>query len=787
MMWQRIAIAVWVSVSCAATQAMAQTSGEPSVHERLQYDRLTTLRAAVANGDIGKAQSLIEAARAEVAQAQVHDPRLADADELQAVSWDAQKEAADAAAQTQEAKQGAGPSEDGHKLAVDAWALMQKVIALRKVQSPAEPRLVGLSLGEAAIIAEDAGEYTAEEQVLRECKEAYLSVFAAADLRRAALLEQYARLYDEGYHRPLMALDLRLTALQQRRDLAKGPDIDLAQALIQTAVLEGVAGRNGDEDKLLDEALTDLLQLADAARSSEDKSNAAYYAAQAYSLKAKLAARADRFDDARTFIAKSQATAKDSDYAVLADWAATDIRRQQLESEGDQNGALAAVEEGLAIARKGGMDDVTLAKMRIQEARLLHELGRDTEAAASVTAIYKSFDQTALSVTSYKAQNFLLAGRVAASLGNSSNARMYTTIALALLKRTATEIPVLFGTTRKAAGDGFGVEANHQLAFGEGRVIVPGSMPVSGVGEASLGNSTPLDTLQIEPWSSTDGKHEAAARVFIPLMENELAEIAGARLRAAKTYPDAVLVFVHGFGTTFEFSIKRAGQIGRDIAFDGPIFAFSWPSQGMLGFRAYEQDQATAKGSAADLAKFLTIVASVTGKAKIHIIAHSMGNQILVDTLTGIKNGSLVAPGLIDRLGEIIFASPDVDGQEFKNKAGKLQEQGKTLYASKNDAALNLSWLVNALSPRAGTVKWGILGRGAPVTVPNLDSIDISDAGADWFGNHDLYVTNPAVANDVRKLLQFGQRPPPKRTPTIVPEGTGADRYWVLKGALDHP
>jgi esterase/lipase superfamily enzyme len=51
-------------------------------------------------------------------------------------------------------------------------------------------------------------------------------------------------------------------------------------------------------------------------------------------------------------------------------------------------------------------------------------------------------------------------------------------------------------------------------------------------------------------------------------------------LTRAKSNPDEALVFIHGFNNSFEDALRRAGQLAYDLRFDGPVFAFSWSSEG---------------------------------------------------------------------------------------------------------------------------------------------------------------------------------------------------------------
>jgi len=97
---------------------------------------------------------------------------------------------------------------------------------------------------------------------------------------------------------------------------------------------------------------------------------------------------------------------------------------------------------------------------------------------------------------------------------------------------------------------------------------------------------------------------------------------------------------------------------------------------------------------------------------KIHIVAHSIGNQVLLRALTlSAANGTLELKG---KIGELVFASPDVDAGDFGRETERLRAAGMTLYATTQDAALTVSWFANLFSHRAGSVSWGLLSSGMP-------------------------------------------------------------------------
>jgi esterase/lipase superfamily enzyme len=111
---------------------------------------------------------------------------------------------------------------------------------------------------------------------------------------------------------------------------------------------------------------------------------------------------------------------------------------------------------------------------------------------------------------------------------------------------------------------------------------------------------------------------------------------------------------------SFENAVRRAAQLADDLKFDGPVFLFSWPSRGLVLGYISDKDAASVAGQ--HLKEFLAEVVTPIKPTKVHIIAHSMGNLVVLNALKELA-GDSAAPRL--PLGEIINAAPDVDPQLF--------------------------------------------------------------------------------------------------------------------------
>jgi esterase/lipase superfamily enzyme len=333
---------------------------------------------------------------------------------------------------------------------------------------------------------------------------------------------------------------------------------------------------------------------------------------------------------------------------------------------------------------------------------------------------------------------------------------------------TIREVPVLFGTDRKpdTGNLSFGGEIDDKMSFGLVIITVP-EPQTNAPGSSGSG--------------VTEVRHLATHCIQV-VNDRQIIADAVHRVDDAKLYPGQALVFVHGYNTSFEDAARRAAQIAYDIKFDGATFLFSWPSQGRL--LEYFLDRDYVDIAPKDLTDFLKKIVAETKVTKIHFIAHSMGNMVLLHALETVANDANLR-GLI---GEIVEAAPDVDAAVYRRMIGAINEginaeasnspasHKFTLYAAQVDWALRLSgWL-------RGPARAGYVSKDQPLIVTGVDTIDITSAGTGLFAlNHDLYASNPILVADMRRIIEKGEWPPDQRTKEFE-SVTSKDgkTYWRL-------
>jgi esterase/lipase superfamily enzyme len=332
-------------------------------------------------------------------------------------------------------------------------------------------------------------------------------------------------------------------------------------------------------------------------------------------------------------------------------------------------------------------------------------------------------------------------------------------------------VPVYWGTDRAVQPNAerlvFGSDRARKLQLGEALITVPKVHQVPNVERPWVVKIPYFDvTIYAE---KEDPKSHFTVKEIKALTKEELLAQVKARLGDSERFKDQAVVFVHGYNTSFDNALYRTAQIAYDLDFDGATFLYSWPSGGAVA--SYTYDRESAQASEPYLREFLEMVVKQTGAKQVSIIAHSMGNQPLMDVLRDMRSS---APEGVE-ISQVILAAPDVDADSFTNLARTIKGLAKnvTLYVASNDRALIVSrnfW---------GSYRAGDVPPAGPLILEGIDTIDVTAASTDTFAiNHSGYASNNKLLEDIGELLKTGLRPPEMRIlkPGKISGPTGD--YW---------
>lgn len=302
------------------------------------------------------------------------------------------------------------------------------------------------------------------------------------------------------------------------------------------------------------------------------------------------------------------------------------------------------------------------------------------------------------------------------------------------LRSTYTEndvrYPVLYGTSRKPNGARTGYLDERGPGVQYGRVIV--TIP-KGHATGSLGEKGTL-------FSPDTRLFIAPGNIEFHSPDSFMKLAAG---RAGKG--SYLLVFIHGYNSSFDDAALRAAQLGYDLdVAPNDMMFFSWAAK--KDYRTYTYDEATADASEIHLEAFLKTVRAAAGTRKVHIIAHSMGNRPLMRVISRLQ----LAPGESKPFGQIILAAPDVDRDVFTHHAHNYLRVAErtTVYLSPFDVALGLSQDLH-FYPRVGC------GDKPQARIKEIDSV-VSFVPED-FPSHTYIASTLPLLNDVRNLVLNGK------------------------------
>jgi esterase/lipase superfamily enzyme len=206
-----------------------------------------------------------------------------------------------------------------------------------------------------------------------------------------------------------------------------------------------------------------------------------------------------------------------------------------------------------------------------------------------------------------------------------------------------------------------------------------------------------------------------------------------------------VLIYVHGFNQTFESAVLDAARLSDGIRFRGDTLAFAWPSKAKLLDYGYDRDSAMWSRDA--LEKVLVGLMASPTVGRLHVVAHSIGTMLTMEALRQLyaHQGDVAA----DRLGAVVFASPDIDMDVFASSVEQVGPIARkiTVLTATNDRALALSrWMAGGMT-RVGAA------QEAQLEQLGLHVIDASQEG--WgVVNHDLFLTNGRIRQVIRHAVE---------------------------------
>jgi esterase/lipase superfamily enzyme len=303
----------------------------------------------------------------------------------------------------------------------------------------------------------------------------------------------------------------------------------------------------------------------------------------------------------------------------------------------------------------------------------------------------------------------------------------------------------------------FSAERSDKVIYGQVDVTIPAQVITGKIKKNAV---IPVDPLLVTPKLEREN-----------LTQDALIEL------LSDASDDDVILYVHGYNNSFEESLQRAAQLKHELNFEGSVIAFSWPSLGETFVtrsieaaqkkpslldrmvsplsKPYLRDWNIAAESEPALASLIRLLLDRReesgGTARIHLLAHSMGNRVLLGALHRLE----LSGAFCDQpepIENVVLLAPDVAVADFEHWRTSANRASRRLthYYSTEDVPLMLSQKVNR-DQRAGLCQVNcVRGEG-------YDTICVDEINSYFSGLGHLYYGNSRIVlRDLHYLLVLG-------------------------------
>lgn len=249
------------------------------------------------------------------------------------------------------------------------------------------------------------------------------------------------------------------------------------------------------------------------------------------------------------------------------------------------------------------------------------------------------------------------------------------------------------------------------------------------------------------------------------------------RSQFKRNRPRQVLVYVHGYYTSFVTAVETAMALQRGLQFPGPMIVYSWPSR-KTSVLAYKTDEANAKWSMPHFTSFLGNINKAFPSMPVSLAGYSLGSRFVTEGIAFYRRA-----GCSNCFGRAVLFAPDVSTGDLRNAltssnlcSGKPLENPTAsapvlLYVSNDDRALRQSQRVHK-NQRAGQAS------GDLILCSGVDTVDVSYLNSGGQSGHG-YITDPPVLRDAAAAFAGVSPTSPQRGLKQVSRGRGI--YYELR------
>ncbi len=296
----------------------------------------------------------------------------------------------------------------------------------------------------------------------------------------------------------------------------------------------------------------------------------------------------------------------------------------------------------------------------------------------------------------------------------------------------------VFVATTRARSDNpaefFSGERSGGMSLGKVDVAIPPAHQVGNIEKPSSGNPDPA-------------KHFV---VRTPEIHGDPATFASRLNAALAERPEGkrdILIFVHGYNVNFTSAVLRIAQFVHDTGYPGIPVLFTWASRGRTVDYVYDINSAL---QARDSLEELGVILSGIDADNVDIVAHSMGNLLVIETMLRLNERKDVHREA--KLRRVVLASPDIDIDLFETQLTRvldIKDQFVVL-VSEDDRALSISRRIAGGVTRVGATDAETLSE---LGVNVIDLTQVEDSSS---SHHTKFANSPDVVQLIGRGIQDG-------------------------------
>ncbi len=330
-----------------------------------------------------------------------------------------------------------------------------------------------------------------------------------------------------------------------------------------------------------------------------------------------------------------------------------------------------------------------------------------------------------------------------AALAAGCSSRPYGTLIVGASAPGASQVDLLVATTRAPVVEPPGVMFGRSRGRGLDFADIAVSIPPAGArqpGDIPIASSPPGNP-----------EHD-----FVILRADRM-DLAQAKAnfdqRIRRTPGRRVLIFVHGYNTRFEEAVYRFAQIVHDARVDVAPVLFTWPSGGNLTDYVYDRDSALYSRDA--LEAVLQALVNDSSVNSITILAHSMGNYLVMESL---RQMAIRDRGLSPKIRDVMMAAPDIDIDVFRRQIAEIDAGPRpayfTLFVSRDDRALGISSFLARDSTRLGALDPTAEPYRSILEKGRVQVVDLTKVNSTDFTNHSKFASGEVVGAIGERLAE---------------------------------